>query len=100
MSRDTHTRTDAGVAGGASMDMLTSIIGRTSMNRHIGVVRVVATGAALAALAACGASPSSAAGSGGSGGSGGGGSSSSSGTMLMTANTSLGTVVTDAKGFT
>src|SRR3954451_16168470 len=97
MSRDTHTRTDAGVAGGASMDMLTSIIGRTSMNRHIGVVRVVATGAALDALAACGASPSSAAGSGGSGGSS---SSSSSGTMLMTANTSLGTVVTDAKGFT
>jgi predicted lipoprotein with Yx(FWY)xxD motif len=75
------------------MEMLTSIIGRTGMKRHIGVVRVVATGAALAALAACGASPSSAAGSSGSGGGG-------SGTMLMTANTSLGTVVTDAKGFT
>jgi predicted lipoprotein with Yx(FWY)xxD motif len=59
------------------------------MNTHIRVVRVVATAAALAALAACGSQSSSASPS-----------SSPSGTMLATADTPLGKVVTDSSGFT
>lgn len=67
------------------------------MNRHMRVGRVAVAVAAMGLLAACGTSGTSSAGSSSSGSSSGG---STAGTMIGTANTSLGTVLTGANGFT
>jgi predicted lipoprotein with Yx(FWY)xxD motif len=71
------------------------------MNRHLRVARLAAASLAAAGLlAACGTSGNSSTGSTSSGSSGNGGGSTAASTTIGTMNTSLGTVLTGAKGLT